>query len=296
MKNILFEAVDNLGYDLVEEYVKKDVKLFEREEMKAEKPIWSVSRLATAACAVLVLGAALSIPKFISPGINDPSVPPVVSTEGEESGSGIVATPTKSESRNENLGLVAPGYKEIYGVYDYRAMIKAEFVEMIGIYTNEFGTEFYMANFTVAETYWSVKYKVPKDIFIPLLSELSYEEVLEMLETNDEFVLYIRRKPGVERYKDLENKLFDQENLIGFLSINLFYLIPIKDEKVNIEEMVEKMRTISSRFGDGIIGEFVYDGMPEEELEKNVKELPKLPKSIEEDGWHTDKNGNYVLY
>ncbi len=81
--NILALAVENLDDDILDGYFEAKKKFNDSLTMR-RLGAWK-SFAATAACAVLVLGAALSIPKFISPGINDPSVPPVVSTEGSES-------------------------------------------------------------------------------------------------------------------------------------------------------------------------------------------------------------------
>ncbi len=83
--NRLLNAIEYIDDGLWEEFVNVDLKLEKSAEMRAKALRSRLSLMAaTAACAVLVLGAALSIPKFISPGINDPSVPPVVSTEGED--------------------------------------------------------------------------------------------------------------------------------------------------------------------------------------------------------------------
>ncbi len=80
MKKLLVDAITGLDADIIENYYEMDEKYAKNISFRL-----NYNHLAVAACAVLVFGAALSIPKFISPGINDPSVPPVVSTEGEES-------------------------------------------------------------------------------------------------------------------------------------------------------------------------------------------------------------------
>ncbi len=101
MKNNLFaDIITELDSDIIENYYEMDEKYAKNISFRL-----NYNHLAVAACAVLVFGAALNVPKFISPGINDPSVPPVVSTEGEETP--IAAGTNKETAENTDAPIVA---------------------------------------------------------------------------------------------------------------------------------------------------------------------------------------------
>ncbi len=96
MKNMLMDAVGGIDLELIEEFIKKDTELKDQSQIIIGR---NISRMAVAACAVLIIGAAFSLPKFISPGVNDPSVtPPIIGTDGSDTGSENTNEPTGTEN------------------------------------------------------------------------------------------------------------------------------------------------------------------------------------------------------